>query len=335
MEFTCTARALATVANQPTFDAGGFPIRQVRQWGGEDRAWETLYDQVTLVARSTPNKGVLVVLENDVSERGVGELSTEIEQHTAGRLLRAVLAQVALSGMPWDGLTLHLKVKKGLSLKGTGLGSSGATPAAALKAFEGLCERMGRPIVLTSVEKIQALQTADFGVPDNSVPAYFGGLTVLSPHFERLEKSSSFGTLVAVTPEGFGIKTEDARRVLQGHAAPREAEEWVQAMREAWAVGDTLAYAQAMERAHAWFVEPRHRLYPGEGASYRAMVEAAKQAGALGVTISGSGPTVVAWVDGETMAEAVAKAMQSALKSWGFESVARWVDVESQGAYLV
>lgn len=330
MKYSVTARAYATVANQPTFDGGGFTIREVKRWGEGAEVWETLYDEVTLLSEGH-RKGSIKIY-NHVQEKRVATLSSDPERHTGGRVLNALQ-------FPYD-LTLH--VRKGLSLKGTGLGSSGATPAATLKALEKLSEMLGVGLQLSDEEKAAILKTADFGVPDNSIPAYFGGLTLVETdpmsstlHIEKVEGSPGWGGMVLVTPKGLGIKTEDTRRVLRGKKPPQKEVEWKVAMRAAFMEGDMVKYAEIMERAHQWFVEPRRMLYPRAGAVYDQLVNAAKAAGAIGVTISGSGPTLLALIPNERKPWPVAQAMCETFRRNGFDSAARAVVVEEQGAHIV
>lgn len=338
MKHSVTARAYGTVANQPTFDGGGFPIRVVEVLGGKSETWETLYDEVRLQSNDADEFGITIV--NEVEESNVGLLAANPECHTGGRVLLAIAKQLAQEKKSFN-LHFTLIVRKGLSLKGTGLGSSGATPAATLKAFEVLCEKTGIPLSLSNHEKVRILKEADFGVPDNSIPAYFGGLVLIEQKsdgdlsIQSLNKDVDFGLFVLVTPKGFGIKTQDARCVLQGKKPPAKGEDHQRAMIKAFLGGDTLTYGQEMERVHEWFVTPRSRLYPQNGKVYEDVAQAGKEAGAFGVTISGSGPTLLAIVSNEHVGRVVGKAMQRAFEKSGFESVARLVDIESEGAQII
>lgn len=337
--YSIRARASATVANQPTFDGGGFAVQVVRTLGGESEPWETLYDEVVLSSEGKKNSSLTI--HNHVEEPGVPALSTEPERHTGGRIILALLRYGEEKGRPF-GYDLTLEVKKGLSLRGTGLGSSGATPAATLKAFEALAERLDYPLSLSEGEKAAILKDADFGVPDNSIPAYYGGLTLIETKsgesqlsIRTLKKSPRWGTMVLVTPKGFGIKTEEARRALSGKNPPTEEAQWKEAAIKAFEAGDMESYGQWMERVHAWFVGPRRRLYPREGEVYDQFVTAAKTAGAVGVTISGAGPTVLALVPAAERQWPVAQAMREAFRSSGFDSIARAVEINEQGAQIL
>lgn len=332
MKHTVIARAYGTVANQPTFDGGGFPIRVVETLVGKSEPWETLYDEVMLQSEEASEFGVTIV--NEVKEPNVSPLAVESERHTGGRVLLATARQLT----PSLKQHLTLTVRKGLSLKGTGLGSSGATVAATMKAFESILQKVGHPAALSDAQKNQILQAADFGVPDNSIPSYYGGLVLIegSTHRRLIQPAKScWGSMILITPKNLGIKTEDTRRVLRGKAAPKEESLLKEKMVAAFERGDVEDYAHAMEQANAWFVNPRRLLYPRTGQVYDQLVCAAVAAGAAGVTISGSGPTLLALVPNQSQAWPIAQAMCETFRRSGFDSIARLVDIESEGAQII
>src|SRR3990172_7756649 len=139
------AKASATVANQPAFDQGGFPIQVLELIAGHAPAWETLTDTVEITAKvekgSASNLAIQIHIENHVPERTenpeLAELTQTPSEHTAGRLILDFLQyfEPALLERGISAISLQLKVTKGISVRGTGLGSSGATPAAALRAM--------------------------------------------------------------------------------------------------------------------------------------------------------------------------------------------------------
>lgn len=328
-----SAKAAATVANQPSYDLGGFAVGVVETVAGESPSWETLTDVVEIEVIAGA-KGTLII-ENIVAEEVNFELPTAPTENTAGIVVAGALVQMATKGIDFpDGL--KITVRKGISIQGTGLGSSGATPAAALKALEGLMAKLGHPKILSDQEKVELLIKADRGVPDNSVPAYFGGLVEInSDHtFEKVIPGDDFGFFVIVTPQGFGIKTADARKVLTGIEPEAENQMIIEKMQIAIRTGDSQRYGELMEQAHQWFVGPRSRLYPAAGAVYDQVYQAAHQAGASGMTISGAGPTVLAVTADLVTARAVGMAIYTAFNDAGFRSVARIVEVDEAGSKL-
>ncbi len=66
-----------------------------------------------------------------------------------------------------------------------------------------------------------------------------------------------------------------------------------------------------------------------------AVVEAARDAGALGCVLSGAGPSLLAVAETAKEGDAVASAMEKALARAGLAGVARALGVDTQGAVAV
>ena len=79
-------------------------------------------------------------------------------------------------------------------------------------------------------------------------------------------------------------------------------------------------------------VEPRRAPLIG---GFDAAKAAALDAGAMGASISGAGPSVFAWFESRQGAQDAAPAVQAAFAAAGFESQA-WVSpIDSPGAHLL
>ena len=335
--YSATARAGATVANQPSYDIGGFAVAVREVLAGPVDAWETLHDTVTV--SFTPADTDSITLMNIITEPTSQQLPLESENHTAGRLVAQVLAAARRSGSttPWQ---VQVVCTKGISIRGTGLGSSGAGPAAALHACEECFRQMGTPLHLDDTHKAHMLVRSDFGVPDNCIPAYFGGMQRMLVSgedvvFHPIPIAPDFGSFVLVTPRGFGIDTQAARRLLAGAQPPDNHLDLVDAMLEAAERGDSVAYGRSMEEAHAWFVGRRRSLYPEDGAVYTRITDAARAAGALGSTISGAGPTLFSLAPSDAVARAIGQAVVATYAAAGYESTARLVGINTTGAELI
>lgn len=332
-KYTVSARAQGTSANQPVFDGGGFPLKVISRIVGESPSWETLGDTVTIKAIKGSGK---ITIKNIVAESDVPDLPVKLDENTAGKAISNLIDLIEDNGIEID-FDLKITVEKGLSIKGTGLGSSGASVAAAFKAFEKLMHDKGSSINMSDNEKAKILMDSDFGVPDNSIGSYFGGLVLIDIHdddisIKRLPKHDDFGYFVIITPSGFGIKTSDARDALLDKSAPLNIEELKQKMLDAFREGDTKTYAKLLEESHQWFVNPRKRLYPNDGKLYDSVYEAGKAEDALGITISGAGPSIIAIVEDIDHGVRVGQSMYKAMYDKGFDSVARIVDIDSEGA---
>jgi homoserine kinase len=199
---------------------------------------------------------------------------------------------------------------------GRGLGSS----SAALVAGASLADA-ALSLALGPVE-IAQLCTRIEGHPDNVGPAVFGGAILGVPEnssveavrweFAPLPVHPDLAFVFAIPP--FTIETLAARAIL-----PREVSHDIAVK----AAGKGAALVQGLVSGDATLlrialddvlhVPYRRRLVPGMASVH----DAASAAGAYGVTLSGSGPTLVA-VAPQEAAERVADAMK---KGWSIEGV--------------
>jgi len=168
---------------------------------------------------------------------------------------------------------------------------------------------------------------------DNVAPALLGGAVLVSaldpPRLVRIRVHPSIG-LVLVTP-AYAVETAKARAVLGAQVARGDAVQ--QAANLAGLVlglerGELPLVAASLEDRIA---EPaRAPLYPG----YPEARKAARAAGAIGLTVSGAGPTVVALVADGT-GPAVASAIVEAYRRAGFSATAHEARVDEEGARIV
>jgi len=128
------------------------------------------------------------------------------------------------------------------------------------------------------------------------------------------------------------LRTRDARAVLPGTlplATALHQAAQVAAMVAGLASGDYALLGRALDDHIA---EPaRAPLLPG----FSAAKQAALRAGALGASISGSGPTAFALARGDASAHAVAGAMQAAYAEAGITARVRVDQVDRLGARVL
>jgi homoserine kinase len=165
---------------------------------------------------------------------------------------------------------------------------------------------------------------------DNVAPSLLGGgvlVVGLDPlRLVRVRVHSSFH-LVLATPD-YQVETAAARAVLPAEVPRSHAV--LQSARLATLV-------LGLERGEADLVRgtmedllaqgARQHLYPGFAEAHAAGLAA----GALGVVISGAGPTLVAVTQGES-AEAVARAVESAYAERGIAAKAHTARADAKGA---
>lgn len=216
----------------------------------------------------------------------------------------------------------HLEVSSDIPV-GKGLGSSASAIVAGL-ALARLA--LGDPFDLDAIFRGAAQEE---GHPDNAGPAVYGGLVLAAHRPTRLTLHRDLAVALAIPEQT--IETKAARELVPALLS-REAA-IAQASRSAalvlgltWGDPDLIDYG--MEDRIA--VPHRRHLIPG----YDAAVEAALEAGAYGVTISGAGSALVA-ITARADAEPVARAIASALSSAGNPSAPLAAAVAPQGLTVV
>jgi homoserine kinase len=227
---------------------------------------------------------------------------------------------------------IALSVYKGLPLSG-GQGGSAASAVAGAVAVNAL---LGSPLDREAL--VEACLSAEESVSgrhaDNVAPSLFGGIVLvrsLDPlDLVQLPVPDEL-RVVLVRPDQ-QLRTADARSVLP-HDISREIAlhqaAQVGAIVAALASGDYALLGRAIDDRIA---EPaRTRLLPGFAEAKRA----ALNAGALGSSISGAGPTAFALARGDETAQRVSEAMTAAYAAKGFPSQARIARVDRRGARLI
>jgi len=246
-----------------------------------------------------PGVTILDVMGDD------GRLPREAHRNTAGAAVAALLAH--LQTTRGVALTIH----KGLPLE-SGIGSSGASAVAAVVAANELLERpVGTDVLLACA---MAGEQAGCGAahPDNVAPALLGGFvlarSVVPPDVVRLPVPE--GLACALLHPRFSVHTGTARALLGDTLPLRTAvRQWANlgALVAALYTSDLALLARSLEDHVA---EPKRAgLVPG----FHAVQAAALAAGALGCSLSGSGPSMFALAPSLESAAAVGQAMQTAL----------------------
>jgi homoserine kinase len=278
-------------------------------------------DTVEVELRDEPGAVVLDITGDD------GKLSRHPDENTASIAATSVLR--AVGEQRGVNITLH----KGLPLS-SGLGSSAASAVAAAVAVNAA---LGEP--LKRGELLPACLDGEAAVSgyhaDNVGPCLFGGITLVMgtdagqifslPVPENLH-------LAFITPD-VAVPTSEARAVLPKMISLHDMVIQTGAVArlvDALHRGDLQAMAAAVEGDR--IVEPaRAHLMPR---LYEVRI-AAKAAGALGMCISGAGPTLCAVCDKEETAQRVSEAMKAVYDNAGMASVARFTRVAADGARVL
>lgn len=185
-----------------------------------------------------------------------------------------------------DGIAFRLNSEIPLA---RGLGSSAAAIVAGLAAADHLFE------LALSKEELLARATELEGHPDNVAAAIYGGFVICAqdgggPTATRFDPPSGLEAIVVIPPEA--VSTEEARKAIPAEVPLADAVANVSAAARLvlglQRADLNLVAAGLLDRIH----QPRRReLYPRS----MELVDSGRELGALGATISGAGPTVVAW----------------------------------------
>lgn len=265
-----------------------------------------------------------------VREPGHPSLPADPGRHTSALAARAVLraAGERLAG----GRGIALRVRKGLPLSG-GQGGSAASAVAGAVAANAL---LGTP--LDQAALLDACLVAEETVAgrhlDNIAASLLGGIVLIRcmdpPELVPLPVPDEL-IVVLVRPEQ-QMRTADGRAVLPRQlplAVALHQAAQVGALVAALAAADYDLLGRAIDDRIA---EPaRAGLLPG----FSAAKAAALAAGALGSSISGSGPTAFALTRGRAAGERVAAAMVAAYAAAGQRSEVTVQPVDRVGARLI
>jgi homoserine kinase len=265
-----------------------------------------------------------------IVDPGHPELPRDADQHTSSLAARAVLERADVSLGSRQGIALT--VYKGLPLSG-GQGGSAASAVAGAFAVNALA---GEPLDRHSL--IAACLAAEEKVSgrhaDNIAPSLLGGIVLiraLDP-LDVVQLPVPPELCVVLIRPNQRLRTIEARAVLPADV-PRAV-----ALHQAAQVGAIIAalacadYSLLGRAIDDRIAEPaRAGLLPG----FREAKKAALSAGALGCSISGSGPSVFALVRGRRVGVEVARAMTDAYSAAGQSSEARVASIDLIGARLI
>lgn len=304
-----TAFAPATVANVGCgFDVLGFAIH-----GMGDRVTATFSDEIGLR---------IVSIDGDE-----GRLPRDPEKNTAGLSAISLLKKMDLTHK----IGIELAIKKNMPL-GSGLGSSAASSVAAVVAVNRL---LGSPfskkeLLPFSVEgEIAASGTAH---ADNVAAALFGGFILVKEHQppDVISLKTPKKLHCTIIHPDIEIQTSSSRKILKKEVLLEKAvKQWgnVGSMIVGLYTND---YELIGKSIHDEIVEPvRSLLIPG----FAEMKAAALKEGALGCSISGSGPSLFALSKSHQIATRVGLQMGLVLDKIDLKYSMHVSKLNTRGAY--
>lgn len=242
---------------------------------------------------------------------GVGALPLAAEKNTAGQALISLREKRGLA------YGFELELQKGIPL-GSGLGGSAASCVAAIVAANALLDApLPREALYPFALDGESVSSGSRH-GDNVAPMLLGGVVMATESRMISLSVPEWLHCVTVHPDQV-LETRRARAVL---AEPYplslivEQSAHLALFLTGLQRGDV---ALIREGLHDLLVEPRRApLIPG----FAQVKAAALHHGALGASISGSGPSVFAWFASKAEAEAAAPTMRAAFAAAGFDSQA-------------
>jgi homoserine kinase len=301
--------APATVANVAAgFDILGFAVRAPG-------------DEVTAGLADSPGVRILSI------EGDGGALSPDPDLNTAGVAAKGMLASLG------SRIGVELELRKLMPI-GSGMGSSAASAVATAVAVN---ELLGRPFSREALlpfcleaERV-ACGTAH---ADNAAPALLGGFVLIRSclPLDVVPIAAPADLGCAIVHPHVEIRTQDARKILRDKITMRDAV--IQWGNTAGLIAGLLTgdYALIGRSLSDVVIEPvRSILIPG----FHRVKEAARAAGALGCSISGSGPSIFALARGLEKAQEIGKAMASVYQAIGLDHEVHVSEVNGDGAIVI
>ncbi|MEW8959016.1 Homoserine kinase [Moorella humiferrea] len=267
---------------------------------------------------------VYIEVSQNLEINVTGEGEATIPRGPENIAFRAAMAVFARTGQ--RGVNLKINMHNNIPVA-RGLGSSAAALVGGLVGANVL---LGEPL---SSEELIELATQLEGHPDNVAPAILGGLVVAAREGEkvycrRLEPPVGLTTVVAIPH--FTLSTKVSRGVLPAKVDLADAVfnlSRVGLFLLAVQAGDLELMGKMMEdKLHQPY---RLSLVPGMAEVFGA----AREAGALAVALSGSGPSVIAFCRGRK--PKVGEAMAAAFARHGVACIIKELNPCKRGAFVV
>ena len=310
MEDKITARAPSSTANiGPGFDVFGLAL-------------DAFYDIVTLEIIQTHSIQVEIHGEHGKA------IPLKVEANAAGLVIKKMIEDHHIES------GLKIIIEKGVPA-GYGVGSSAASASATAIAFNAMFNLNLDKNSLVRYAAMGEVATAGSIHYDNVSASLLGGFVIVRTEplsFVKIDAPKDL-TLCVVVPK-INVpqkKTEIARSVLPTQVSLKQLTSNVAnacTIVAGFMLGDVELIAKAVNDV---VVEPaRKRLIPG----YEQLKKNALDAGALAVTISGAGPSMISFSKVGQNAENICKAMENGFKSANVDSKG-FICKPSDGAKII
>jgi homoserine kinase len=308
---SCIAAAPCSTANLgPGYDVFGLAL-------------DALEDKVK-ISRTSPGRGRISIKNSDQS------IPSRVELNSAGLVVKKMMQHFEIND------STEIEITKGVP-PGYGIGSSAASAAAAAIAFNALYGLKIDKNKLVGYAAEGEFASAGIKHYDNVSASLLGGFVICSIarerlQFIRLEPPKDLVLVIAVPSlEVPKKKTEVARSVLPNMVPLKDVVHNISGASTivaGFAAKDVETITRGID--DVIIEQARKHLIPG----YDNVKQNAISAGALAVTISGAGPSMIAFLKTHKTSEIVAAAMADGFKKTGVKSKT-FVCRASEGARLL
>lgn len=257
-----------------------------------------------------------------------GRLPRDIESNTAG-----FAAQQFLKSINYSGTGIDLEIHKKMPF-GSGLGSSAASAVGAVFAVSQLLGGQWSKHDLLPFA-VQGEQQADGAYhADNVAPSLFGGIVLIRDNqsLDVMHLPVPEDLTIAVIHPQIEILTKEARSILAPTVPLKDL------IIQSGHLGSFIVglYTEDYERIHRSVIdvviEPqRARQIP----HFFTVKSIAEKLGALGCSISGSGPSIFAFCRGETHAQSIAERMGDIYGAHGIAVDVFSGKINTQGVQII
>jgi len=283
----CEARAPSSTANLgPGFDVFGLGL-------------DLFYDTVSISKLATKNGKIKMTLENN------NKIPSIAEENSASLSVMKIAQKYKIKN------DLDIRITKGVPI-GLGLGSSAASSAAAVTAFNELFQCKLTENELLDFAAEGEVSSAGVKHYDNVVASLFGGFVIVRTfptlQFVRINTPKDLILVVCVPQIVTPVKKTKLARGLIPKTIP--IEDHTRNLANACIMVSGFLYQDTKlltSGINDIIVEPaRKNLIPG----YEKLKLNAIRSGALAVTISGAGPSMIAFANSAKKTHKIAKSMK-------------------------
>jgi homoserine kinase len=318
---TCSAIAHSSTANLgPGFDVFGLGL--------------DAFEDVVTITRTNKMRNSTPQINLTCSGEGSEKLPSELKENSAGLVVRKMLNDFNLNkNANWD-LDLHIVKKIPI---GYGLGSSAASAAATALAVDGLFNLQLSKSLLIRYAAEGEIASAGTRHYDNVSGSLLGGFVIVTStpeiDFIGLEAPEDLHLAIVVPLVNVPIKKTAVARGVLPKLVPLESVICNIANASTVVAGFALKNTKMVAKGISdVIIEPsRKHLIPG----YELVKKSAIKAGALAVTISGAGPSMISILEDKKTAIHVANSMAQAFLESGVPETKTIICRPSEGAKIL